>query len=392
MNRSPVNKFRKYLQVCLVVLNFTHVNSILADDDAWQRYYTHSNSLRQLDQNFIANELVRANLNSLIPAKPASRFVLPSREEHWFASAEAIKLADNVISYQSPSGGWSKRTDILTEARVLGQAFGVEENYIPTFDNNATTDQIQFLTAIIKTHPEPRFLSALERAYTLLLDAQYPNGCWPQSFPLVGGYHDHITFNDRVMVNILEVLQALVLGNVPVDDLKTRAGNALEAGIQCILQTQVEVGGKLTAWGAQHDVKTLRPESARAYEMVSLASEESQEIVELLMAIPSPSVEVVRSVDAAVRWFEEVKVEGFRWQRVGDEIAELVEDGDGSPLWSRFYELGSNRPVFGDRDGSVSYEVNEISLERRLNYRWYTGEPSRLMEQYERWQDKLPTE
>ena len=52
--------------------------------------------------------------------------------------------AEAVLSFQTPSGGWSKRTDMRI-ARLSGQQFGSEANYVPTFDNDATSTQLQWL-------------------------------------------------------------------------------------------------------------------------------------------------------------------------------------------------------------------------------------------------------
>ena len=39
-------------------------------------------------------------------------------------------------------------------------------------------------------------------------------------------------------------------------------------------------------------------------------------------------------------------------------------------VWARLYEIGTNRPIYGDRDGSVHYELSKISLERQRGYDW----------------------
>ena len=56
-----------------------------------------------------------------------------------------------------------------------------------------------------------------------------------------------------------------------------------------------------------------------------------------------------------------------------------------SPLWARFYETGTDRPIFGDRDQSIHDDVNEISLERRNGYAWYGEGPKRALDQYDIW-------
>ena len=38
--------------------------------------------------------------------------------------------------------------------------------------------------------------------------------------------------------------------------------------------------------------------------------------------------------------------------------------------WARFYAVGTNRPIYGDRDGKVHYTLEEISAERRDGYAW----------------------
>ncbi len=62
---------------------------------------------------------------------------------------------------------------------------------------------------------------------------------------------------------------------------------------------------------------------------------------------------------------------------------------DGSPVWARLYEIGTNRPVFGDRDGKVHYDVKEISEERRRGYAWYVRTPRRLLDgSYPAWRKR----
>jgi PelA/Pel-15E family pectate lyase len=40
-----------------------------------------------------------------------------------------------------------------------------------------------------------------------ILEAQYPNGGWPQRHPPGSGYARHFTFNDGVMVNLLNFVR-----------------------------------------------------------------------------------------------------------------------------------------------------------------------------------------
>ena len=126
-----------------------------------------------------------------------------------------------------------------------------------------------------------------------LLAAQYPNGGWPQFFPLRDGYYSRITYNDNAMVNVLTVLRDAAAGKPPyafVDEARrVKARAAVSRGIDIILRTQLKQDGKLTAWCSQYDEKALAPAWARAYEPPSLSGSESVGIVRFLMEIEQPT-------------------------------------------------------------------------------------------------------
>lgn len=166
----------------------------------------------------------------------------------------------------------------------------------------------------------------------------------------------------------------------------------MERGLACILQCQVRVAGRLTVWCAQHDETTLAPAPARKYEHASLSGFESVGIVRFLMSLEHPSPEIVASVQAAMAWFEQAKLTGIRIDHPPapalphghDRV--VVADPSAPPLWARFYEIGTNRPIFGGRDGVIRYTLAEVEPERRGGYRWYGDEPADLLAQdYPRW-------
>jgi hypothetical protein len=51
-------------------------------------------------------------------------------------------------------------------------------------------------------------------------------------------------------------------------------------------------------------------------------------------------------------------------------IAWLNRSQIGPNRWARYYELGTNTPIYGDRDGKIHYTLAEISEERRTGYAW----------------------
>jgi PelA/Pel-15E family pectate lyase len=69
---------------------------------------------------------------------------------------------------------------------------------------------------------------------------------------------------------------------------------------------------------------------------------------------------------------------------------EVVVDPTAPPVWARFYEFGTNVPIFTGRDGVVRYALREIEAERRGGYMWYTDDPAKLLENdYPKWRKRL---
>ena len=150
------------------------------------------------------------------------------------------------------------------------------------------------------------------------------------------------------------------------------------------MKCQVVVDCTPTVWCAQHDEVTLAPAKARAYELQSLSGAESVGIMRYLMSLKNPSPEVVRAVNAGATWFESVRIEGVSYKRSGSE-RNLTADPNARPLWARFYEIGSNRPFFCDRDGVVKYDIEEIGSERRSGYTWYGNWGEGVANAYAKW-------
>ena len=317
------------------------------------------------------------------------------KPEAWLTGDEAKAIADNVLSYQSEEGGWPKNIDTTAAPNT-----GNQEPIKPTFDNGATTDELRFLARMYNATRDDRYRRAFDRGYDYILKAQYSSGGWPQSYPPpTGSYGRHITFNDNAMVRLMLFLRETFTepryGFVE-ESRRTAAREAFDRGIECVLRCQVRVDGKLTAWCAQHDEKDFAPRPARSYELVSLSGSESVGIVELLMSLPRPSPGVVRSVDAAVAWFDVAKLPGVKLIERQDESAPkgrdrvVVDDPAAKPMWARFYEIGSNRPFYCDRDGVKKYKLSEIGYERRNGYAWLGYWPETLLEkEYPAWKIRL---
>jgi PelA/Pel-15E family pectate lyase len=363
-----------------------------AQQNDWRAYLERSRANRKKDLDSINAELRAAGLARWTAAPVGPGFATNrTMTPDWFKTAEAAAIADAIVSYQTPTGGWSKRVD-FTRTRARGESFGSDDswNWIGTLDNNSTTEQILFLAGAHRAHGKAAYRRSYERGIDYLLTAQFPNGCWPQIYPLEGGYHDAVTFNDDATIHALQVLRALAIGQheFAPQVLRDRAGAAVNRGIDCITRSQVSVNGRKTVWGAQHDPLTLAPVKARAYEHASLSGRESAAILDFLLRTDSPGPAVIQAVHAAAAWFRASAINGFTYAPRG----RLVPQSGGGPLWARFYEIDTNRPIFSDRDGVIKYSLDEIGEERRTGYLWYTDEPVASLRRYDAWARRYPIE
>lgn len=365
---------------------------IAGDEAAWNTYLATSKKLRKADQDFLNAELKKIGQKEPELPEYTKEFGFDvNQSPDWFKSVEGKRVMEVILSFQTPSGGWSKRTDMSKAPRKPGQAFGVEKNYIPTFDNAATSTQLQLLAQAHQATGDARYAGAFSKGLDFIITAQYPNGGWPQNYPLVGKYHDHITYNDALMRDLMVLLHGVAQAKnefaFVTKEQQQAAQASLDRALDCVLKTQVIAKGTLTIWGAQHDARTLKPAKARAYEMIALTSSESVFMLDFLMDLEKPSTDIIKSIHAAAAWYEQNKMAGKTWTR-GD--AQLKDDKNAPPLWARFYEIGTNKPLFGDRDDSVHYDLAKVSEERRLGYAWYASSPNQVLKKYAEWSKKYP--
>lgn len=125
---------------------------------------------------------------------------------------------------------------------------------------------------------------------------------------------------------------------------KQKAQKSVDKGIECILNCQITFNGKLTALCQQHNEKALEPDYARAYELPSISTYESFEIVMFIRSLPDAkkSVAVIKSINAAVKWFDSVKIENKKWDWNADKSDKVLTDVSGSTIWARFYDLNNS--------------------------------------------------
>jgi len=419
----------------------------------WLAYLKQSQAQMAADKAALAKE--REGLAEVpdLPKQGGSGRAIPlHRDAEFYKSAEARKIGDIILSFQTPGGGWSKNL-AMTEPRAKGQIYATANlpptpqpsddydypkdekwHYISTLDNDATNTELHFLvelSAALPGHEGDAYRASALRGFEYLLKAQFPNGGWPQVWPLEGGYHDAITYNDDAVTESAEILagvaKAAKTTNEPEEmdpatveflkaqgrtlpeqqavtedysfvppAMRARAKAAVAKALECILATQLSVpsadgkGKVLAVWAQQNDPLTLEPVSARNYEMPALSSGESASVMQYLMELDHPSPAVVKAINAAAAWFEAAKVTGYAWVGGRGTPGGRVwkpQPGAG-PMWARYYSLTTDKPIFGDRDKTIHDDVMDLSLERRNGYSWWGAAPARALREYDEWKKK----
>lgn len=333
----------------------------------------------------------------------------PMQGKARYRPSQITEIADNILLFQKNNGGWPKNYDmfaVLTAAQkdTLLRTKN-EEN--TTFDNGTTYTQVAVLARVYQKTKVEKYRGAVLKGLDFILSAQYPNGGWPQYYPLRNNYSRQITYNDGAFEGIMRLLKDICDGKDTYSFLplsyRTRVKKAFEKGIECMINTQINEEGTLTAWCQQHDARTLRPVWARKFEPAAICNSESSGIVLFLMSIEHPSEAIVNAIQHAVRWFDESKILNTRVQvvsaprlitplRISTTDKVVVTDTTAPPIWTRYYELGTHRPVFCNRDSKLVYSLAEVERERRDGYSWYTYAPQAVLNRYQGWQKKWAPE
>lgn len=389
-----------------------------AQQPAWKAYLARSIAQEKADRAALAAEL---KPGQAAPPPPGGGHgdngMALNKDAAWYGSAEARHVADVIVSFQTPAGGWSKNQDRHGALRLPGQPYASDNNskhlseadfdaardpkwgYVGTLDNGATITELRFLAKVAAQAPGKdgeAYRQSFLKGVRYLLAAQLPNGGWPQVWPLQGGYHDAVTFNDNAVSEAAGLLTDVAGGEaefafVPAD-LRAQARAAAKRGREVILAAQIRVDGKPALWGQQADPFTLAPVAGRNYEPPAMASGESADLLLYLMSLSDPTPAEVAAVHAGVAWLKGAALMGKAWTVDKDDPSggrRLVDQPGAGPLWSRYYDT-RGKPVFGERDKTLRDDANELSPERRRGYSWFSAGPAKAISAYEAWAKAHP--
>lgn len=384
----------------------------------WSEYLARSERQMAADRAALATERIGLRV---LPPPPreieGSRGALPQRDSSWYSSAEARHVADIILSFQTPAGGWSRNLNMTHTPRQRGQTYapvllanapGLDEfdsaldpgwAYVGTLDGDATTSQIRFLARVQDGLSGPagdRYRAGALHGLHYLLQAQLPNGGWPEVWPLSGGYHDAITFRDNTFLQIAAVLVASGLGQqefrfVPAN-LRDESAAAMRHALDCLLAAQVVLNGRRTVWAQQQDALTLAPVAGKSFEPAALSAAESADLLLFLMALPRPSTQVADAIRDGVAWLEK----GGEELSLGEvypstrALGSLVSQSSSGRLWAHFYSLSTQTPVFSDANRTLYNNFEALSRDLQRNHSWYTGRPESAIEAYRAWSKRSP--
>ncbi len=293
-------------------------------------------------------------------------------DKHYLDAAKAA--ADALAWGQLESGGWTYSIDFdpqgsqryyrrADKGKLTDQQIARRRN-VTTFDDDNTQSALRFLMAVVdaskgaKDERDARIQEALEYGLQSMLKAQYPNGAFPQGyngkprnpadFPVKRGqipqswsrthvgqdYWFFYTFNDNTHRDcILTLLDAYQRTG------KREYLEAAKKGGDFILLAQLPE--PQAAWAQQYNFN-MEPTWARRFEPPSVCSGESAGVVRMLVDLYLATGEgkYLQPIPAAIDWFKRSAI--------------------APNTWARFYELGTNKPLYFTKDYKLVYSDDDL--------------------------------
>ena len=211
-------------------------------------------------------------------------------------------------------------------------------------DDNISQGALTFLMEMDKEINEQWLDESVSLGLNFIMKSQFGNGGWPQWYPLIGDYHDYYTFNDNTINDCMRVLLKAHRQYGKIELLLS----AQKGGDFIILS---QVSSPQSGWAQQYS-HDLKPAWARSFEPPAVCS-----------------AVTVRNMRTLVDLYLYTKDEKYL-APIPDAIAWLMRSKIDNNEWARLYEVETNTPIYGDRDGKIHYNYDEISEERRNGYSW----------------------
>ena len=261
----------------------------------------------------------------------------------------AEKVAEALIWGQHPSGGWHYLIDFDSAGlsawyeQVAAKCWGWEEYYYyygnATFDDDVTISAARFLLNIFLATGDQKYQKPLQKVLDFILKSQYPNGAWPQRYPLNHkiSEHDHhdytayYTYNDDVIHgNIMFLLEVYEkLGGEEYKDAAYR-------GMDFYLLSQF--AAPQAGWALQYDLQ-MNPGLARSYEPAAIASGQTIRNIRDLESFYkiTGDAKYLKPIPDAITWLKNSIINT-------DTLKNFTH--------ATFYQLETNKPLYAHREGT----------------------------------------
>ncbi len=276
--------------------------------------------------------------------------------------AAAVAAGHHLVKGQLVSGGWDYRIETVPlrrknyAYRIGGNPKGRNRT---TLDDNTTQSALRYLMHLDRAlgYRDKQVHSAVEYALQALIQAQFPNGGWPQrydefpdakrfpvrraSYPAdwsrtfpKSRYYNFYTFNDN---SIADVVRTMIEAHEIYQKRAYRAA-AERAGDFMLL---AQMPDPQPAWAQQYDLD-MHPAWARRFEPPSITGGESQGVMRTLIFLYGKTgrEDFLNAVPRALAYLKKSEISKGRL--------------------ARFYELKTNRPLYFTRKYELVYTDTDL--------------------------------
>ena len=245
-----------------------------------------------------------------------------------------------------------------------------------TLDDNVTQGALRLLMRVDRElgFQDPKIHEASLYALDQLARAQYPNGAWPQRFRVLSDpglpatrsagypgswsrewpgpdYRHHYTLNDNAILDVIDTfLEAARIYGEP------RYRAVAEKGGDFLLLAQMP--DPQPAWAQQYDGR-MHPAWGRIFEPPSVTGSESQSVLQMLLVLyrETGRKKYLEPIPRAVEYLRKSNLPSDGpWREEGGRC------GPDALCLARFYELGTNRPLFVTKGSRVRMEKGTSRL------------------------------
>jgi len=270
-----------------------------------------------------------------------------------FLLQAARDAAGALIWGQLACGGWHYKIDFDPEESQrwyyrrdkeagVEQAAGQQNQ--GTFDDNMSQHALRLLMTVdhALNFKDEDLHHATLYGLQFVLNAQFPNGAWPQRWPLWPEHFSaYYTFNDKAINDCITVmLQAYIIYG------DERYFTAAKKGGDFIILSQLPK--PQAGWAQQYDWD-MRPAGARVFEPPACNGSVTVSNIATLVTLYRATEDgrYLAPIPAAIEWLQASRL--------------------GNGRWARFYELETNRPLYVTKDDEVVYVYDDRT---RAGYAW----------------------